>query len=120
MSRKIIARYCKEVGRLLICLPETRQALLKGLQTELKELPLEYTESHDKLEAHYGKLPQTVLDLQEAVSAGERAIALKQQHRRYLLIGIIAAALILLLVVFIVLLRYEKPWIIFVGSPIYN
>ena len=44
MSKKVIERYCKAVGRQLICLPDTRRELLKGLRTELGELPPEHTE----------------------------------------------------------------------------
>ena len=120
MRQRIISRYCKAVGRQLICLPETRQELLKGLWAELEELPPEHTESFKKLEVCYGKIPQTALELQEAVSAGERAMALERQRRRRLMTSLAAGLLILLLAMFIFLMWNTAPKFIVTGSPVYN
>lgn len=120
MRQKIISRYCKAVGRQLICLPETRQELLKGLRVELEELPLEHTESLKKLEVCYGKIPQTALELQEAVSAGERTMALEHRRHRFLLLGGLAITLFLLLVTYIIFNWYTAPDYAILGQPIYK
>lgn len=104
MSRKAIDRYCRTVGKQLICLPETRQELIGGLCQELLELPPEQSESIDKLKTHYGKTSQTAVELQEAVSPGEREIALKRQRRKYLILGLAAMAVIGLLIALVILM----------------
>lgn len=118
MSRKTIDKYCKAVGRQLICLAGTRQELLKGLRAELEELPPKQTESLEKLEVHCGKPPHMAEELQEAVSPEERVIALERQRRRRLLIGIAAGALILLLAVYIVLLLKSWPAYFVTDPPV--
>lgn len=120
MSRKTIDRYCKAVGRQLICFSGTRQELLKGLRAELEELPPEHTESLEKLEVHYEDFLQTAEELQEAVSPEERTMALKRQRCRHLLIGIAAGGFILVLLAYIMLnYRYGVHHII-TDPPIYN
>ena len=120
MSKKAIERYCKAVGRELICLPDTRRELLKGLRTELDELPPGHTDCMAALETHYGKASQTAVEFQEAVSAGERAMALEHCRRRFLLFGGVAVILFLLLVAYIILnYRYGAHHII-TDLPIYN
>lgn len=119
MSRKIIARYCKTVGRQLICLPETRRELLKGLRAELNELPPEHTDFMAKLESHYGKASQTAAEFQEAVSTGERTMALEHHRRRFLLLGGLAVILFLLLVTYIVFSCNTAPKFIVIDPPIY-
>lgn len=104
MSKRVIDRYCRAVGRQLICLRETRQELIEGLRRELLELPPEQSESFAKLKAHYGKISQTAVELQEAVSPGEREIALKRQRRKYLILGLAAAVVIGLLIALLILL----------------
>lgn len=96
MSQKVIDRYCRAVSRQLICLPGTRKELLNGLRRELEELPLEYTQSMEKLEIHYGKSTQTAVALQEVISPDERAMALKHRHRRLWITWIVAGILGLL------------------------
>lgn len=120
MSQKIVSRYCKTVGRQLICLPETRQELLRGLRAELEELPPERTESRERLEVYCGKPTQMALELQEAVSDKERAMALKRHRRRCLLIGIVAGILVLLLAVYIILLLVNWPTYFITDPPVYN
>lgn len=120
MSKKAIERYCTAVGRQLICLPDTRRELLKGLRTELGELPPEHTESLEKLEVHYENPQQTAEELQEAVSPEERAMALKHRHRRFLLLGGLAVILFLLLAVYIIFNYYTAPKYIVIDPPIYD
>ena len=120
MSQKIISRYCKAVGKQLICLPETRQELLKGLRMELEELPPVHTDSFNRLEVCYGKIPQTVLELQEAVSAGERSMVLKKQRWKLLLLGCVAVVLFLLLVTNIIIYYCNGPSYIVTNPPAYH
>lgn len=120
MSKKVIERYCKAVGRQLICLPDTRRELVKGLRTELGELPPEHTDCMATLETHYGKASQTAVEFQEAVSAGERAMALEHCHRRFLLFGGVAVILFLLLVAYIIFNYYTAPSVIIVNQPVYK
>ena len=120
MSRKAIDKYCKAVGRQLICLSGTRQELMKGLRAELEELPPKQTENLEKLEVHYGRLSQTAMELQEAVSAGERAIALEHRRHGSLLLGGLAVILFLLLVAYIILNYYAAPSVIIVNQPVYK
>ena len=120
MSKKVIERYCKAVGRQLICLPDTRRELLKGLRTELDELPPEHTDCMAALETHYGKASQTAVEFQEAVSAGERAMALEHRRRRCLLFGGVAVILFLLLVAYIIFNYYTAPSYVIIGQPIYK
>ena len=117
MSKRVIDRYCRAVGRQLICLRETRQELIGGLRQELLELPPEQSESFAKLKAHYGKMSQTAVELQEAVSPGEREIALKRQRRKYLIMGLAAAVVIGLLTVLVILLSRNMDSTIVVYPP---
>lgn len=117
MSQQVIDRYCKIVGKQLICLPETRQELLEGLRAELAELPPDQSESLAGLEVHYGKASQTAVELQEAITPGERAMALTRQRRRHFLFGVLGVALILLLTAFIIFLWNTWPVVIVTELP---
>ena len=117
MSKRVIDRYCRAVGRQLICLTETRQELIEGMRQELLELPLEQSESFAKLTIHYGKISQTAVEIQEAVSPGEREIALKRQRRKYLILGLAAAVVIGLLIALLILLSKIMDSTIIVYPP---
>lgn len=120
MRTNAIRRYCKEVNRQLICLPKTRQELMSGLCAELEELPSEQTETLDRLENCFGELSQTVLELQDAVPAWERTMALRFQRRRRLLAGIATGSFILILILFIFFLLHHEPFFITTGPAAYG
>lgn len=82
MSNKAIDRYCKKVGRQLICFRETKEELIRGLREELDELPPEKSDSIRNLEKHYGKILRTACELQEGVPPNERYMALKYRQRK--------------------------------------
>ena len=82
MSNKAINRYCKEVGRQLICFRETKEELIRGLREELGELPPEKSDSIRNLEIHYGKIFRTACELQEGVPTHERYAAMKHRQRK--------------------------------------
>lgn len=90
---RVIKKYCNQVGRLLRCLPETRKAILHGLNEELQELPPVHTSSIQALEAHYGSILQTADELQDSVPLEEQARHLKTQRFKLAITGTLCAVL---------------------------
>lgn len=105
MRRNSIRRYCRRVGRELICLPMTKQELLEGLNAELSALPPEETRSLRKIEAKYGEISAVAAELQEAVDFNERtAVLLRQQRffRRWLIASTVVIVILLFALYFII------------------
>lgn len=94
---RVIKKYCNQVGRLLRCLPETRKAILHGLNEELQELPPVRTSSIQALEAHYGSILQTADELQDSVPLEEQARHLKTQRFKLAITGTLCAVLAILM-----------------------
>lgn len=117
MNNKAVDRYCKKVGKLLICSAETRRELLDGLRDELTELPPEKSDSVKKLEIHYGKIPETAINLQDVVSPDERAEALARQRKTKFTVSVAVAAILIILAALICFLGIDQPETTVISPP---
>lgn len=118
MNNNAVDRYCKRVGKLLICSAETRQELLDGLRGELVELPPEQSDSVKKLENCYGKISETAVSLQDAVPPDERASALTLQQKMKITVCAATAAIFILFAAFVCYLEISRPVKIVVHPPV--
>lgn len=118
MKFNAINRYCRRVGRELLCLLETKKELLAGLKEELDALPPEDTSSVRKLEARYGKTITVAVELQEAVSAKERSIALFRERRTFRRWMTVTVVLIVLLILFCIFLLKVMPFVSITYPPV--
>lgn len=111
MNNPIIAQFCKQVGKELLCFPATKRALLYGLEEELNELPDEATVSLAALESRMGDASQVAKELQSSVSPEEERRAVRgKRWKTILMIGGILG------VTFIVLL---SAILLFLNGPFY-
>lgn len=92
-----IKKYCRKVGRYLVCLSKTKKRLLGGLEQELWDLPAKEVNSVSGIEARYGSPQKIARELQETVSVDERSKSLRR--RKWEKIIIIAAAIFVVVLV---------------------
>ena len=86
--KRIVHVYCQQVGKHLVCLPQTRRVLLEGLERELMDLPEGLRSSWQKLEDSYGTVLQVAAELQEYVTASEAAAFVnRQRYQKWVLIA---------------------------------
>ena len=114
MNNSTIDRYCRKVGRKLVCSRQSKQALLDGLKQELSEAISKDDCSLASLEEKYGKIDTVAEDLQQSISAEERNRASRGRKIKWI---ILAAAVIVLLVLIILLLMRFFPLYQFTELP---
>lgn len=99
MNNSTIDRYCRKVGRKLVCSRQSKQALLDGLKQELSETISKDDRSLASLEEKYGKIDTVAEDLQQSISAEERNRASRRERIKWIVlctaIVILAASIIL-------------------------
>ena len=99
MNNSTIDRYCRKVGRKLVCSRQSKQALLDGLKQELSETISKDDRSLASLEEKYGKIDTVAEDLQQSISAEERNRASRRERIQWIVlctaIVILAASIIL-------------------------
>lgn len=99
MNNSTIDRYCRKVGRKLVCSRQSKQALLDGLKQELREAVTPEDCSLGALEEKYGKTDAVAEELQQSISAEERNRASRRERIKWIVlctaIVILAASIIL-------------------------
>lgn len=94
MNERVIAQYCKKVGKKLVCGRAQKKRLLGGLAQELTERFGGSPVTKDELLAQVGAPADTAELLQESVTPQERT-AFEKKHFRTLIAASVAAFVLL-------------------------
>lgn len=94
MNERVIAQYCKKVGKKLVCGRAKKKRLLGGLAQELTERFGGSPVTKDELLAQVGAPADTAELLQESVTPQERT-AFEKKHFRTLIAASVAAFVLL-------------------------
>ena len=114
MNEKIIAEYCWQVKKRLICKKETKEKLLRGLKDSLEDIADPSIHAVKDLEVIFGSVAQTAEDLQNAISIEEKEFEYHRQQRlRILKWVLIGAVLCLSILLFYIGTQY------FINGPYY-
>ena len=114
MNNSTIDRYCRKVGRKLVCSRQSKQALLDGLKQELREAVTPEDCSLGALEEKYGKTDAVAEELQQSISAEERNRASRRERMRWITLCV---GIILLFVLLIVTILDSYPLYQFTELP---
>lgn len=114
MNNSTIDRYCRKVGRKLVCSRQSKQALLDGLKQELSEAISKDDCSLASLEEKYGKIETVAEDLQQSISTEERNRASRRERMRWITLCV---GIILLFVLLIVTILDSYPLYQFTELP---
>ena len=87
MNNSAIRRYCKRVGRYLMCRKAHKKGLLDGLMTELSDQQLPPDVSMRELIIRFGEPRETAEQLQTSVDAEEAYHMRKREKRRIIMIA---------------------------------
>lgn len=104
MNNSTIDRYCRKVGRKLVCSRQSKQALLDGLKQELREAVSREDCSLGSLEEKYGKTDAVAEELQQSISAEERNRV--SRGRKIKWIVLVTVVIVLLVLIILLLMRF--------------
>lgn len=114
MNNSTIDRYCRKVGRKLVCSRQSKQALLDGLKQELSETISKDDRSLASLEEKYGKIDTVAEDLQQSISAEERNRASRRERIKWITL---CAGIILFFVLLLIAMLESYPLYQFTELP---
>lgn len=106
MNNSTIDRYCRKVGRKLVCSRQSKQALLDGLKQELREAVTPEDCSLGSLEKKYGKTDAVAEELQQSISAEERNRASRGKKTKWI---VLVTAIISFLIIAIIVMLQSFP-----------
>lgn len=114
MNNSTIDRYCRKVGRKLVCSRQSKQALLDGLKQELSETISKDDRSLASLEEKYGKTDAVAEELQQNISAEERNRASRRERIKWITL---CAGIILFFVLLFITMLDSYPLYQFTELP---